>query len=170
MTSFRRVKGEKFKLSQKEIIMNRLAKYENQKANELNSRFGMPTIFDFFSRPISDFSDLFPSGLEDMRMDVKDCGDHYQLKADLPGVKKEDIKVDFNDGNLTISAEHHKSSEKNDKNGYIIKERSSGMYQRSMHFADADAKNINAAFANGELDIRIDKLANENKSTAIVIH
>ncbi|MCR4675333.1 MAG: Hsp20/alpha crystallin family protein, partial [Lachnospiraceae bacterium] len=119
-----------------------------------------------------EFSDLFSPALEDMnmKMDVQDCGDHYQLKADLPGVKKEDIKVDFNEGNLTISAQHHKSSEKNDENGYIVKERSSGLYQRSIHFADADAKNINAAFANGELDIRIDKLANEDKSTSIVIH
>ncbi len=152
--------------------MNRLAKYENEKARELNSRLGLPTIFDIFSRPITEFSDMFSPAAGDaaMKMDVQDLGDHYQIKADLPGVKKEDIKVDFDEGCLTISAQHHNSTEKTEEGGYIIRERTSGTYQRSLHFADADPAKINAAFANGELDIRIDKISKNAASTSIVIH
>ena len=155
--------------------MNALARYENQhnhQHNQMNRQvFGMPTIFDIFSRPLADFENMFTPMREDnIRLDVQDCGDHYQIKADMPGVKKDDIKLDFDDGNLTISAEHHSEKEKKDNDGYILKERSSGTYKRTLYFNDADADQINAAFAGGELDIRIDKKKVEEKKTSIKIH
>ena len=68
--------------------------------------FGVPTLFDFFSRPLSAFSgfDMENGGF---KADVVDKGDRYQVKAEMPGVKKEDIKLSFDDGVLTIKAEHN---------------------------------------------------------------
>ena len=131
--------------------MNALARYENRNQNMNRHNYGMPTIFDIFSRPLTDFETMFSQMPEDnIKLDVQDCGDHYQIKADMPGVKKEDIKLDFDEGNLII--------------------KSSGVYQRTLHFIDADPKEINAAFAGGELDIRINKQKQEEKKTAITIH
>lgn len=123
-----------------------------------------PTIFDLFSRPLADF-DFFgaPSRQENdeqslmMNTDVLDKGDHYQLKTDLPGVKKEDIKLDFNDGVLTISAERKFEKNENGKHGYVMHERTEGCYSRQFRFDDVDPNEINAAFVNGELDISLKK-------------
>ena len=55
------------------------------------------------------------------RTDITDTGDAYKLEAELPGFNKEDIKIDIEDGRLTISAEHS-SDEKNEKATYITYE------------------------------------------------
>ena len=58
--------------------------------------FGVPSLFDFFSRPLSAFSG-FDMENEGFKADVEDKGDRYQVKAEMPGVKKEDIKLSFDD-------------------------------------------------------------------------
>ena len=84
----------------------------NDSRSTLNGLFGTsrnPTIFDLFSRPIAGFED-FMNGVnrindgEYFRIDLRDAGDHYELKAELPGVRKEDINVNFEEGVLTIGA------------------------------------------------------------------
>ena len=56
-----------------------------------------PTLFDFFSRPLADFDNMFtPMATDNARVDIKDLGDRYQLKADMPGVKKEDMEIAMN--------------------------------------------------------------------------
>ena len=153
----------------------------NDSRSTLNGLFGTsknPTIFDLFSRPIAGFED-FMNGVnrindgEYFRIDLRDAGDHYELKAELPGVRKEDIHVDFKDGTLSISASHNKSSEKKDDSGYLVRERTSGSYFRSFYFDDVDAAegNINAAFVNGELDVSLKKQEKKQPSaTAIKIN
>ena len=138
--------------------------------NGFNHSFA-PTLFDFFSRPLADFDSMFaPVAADNARVDIKDLGDRYQLKADMPGVKKEDIRVDFENGDLTIRAEHHKECNKKDEFGFMVHERSEGTYQRTFHFDDADPKDITAAFANGELDICLMKSKRAENSTSIKIH
>ena len=130
--------------------------------------FGVPTLFDFFSRPLSAFSgfDMENGGF---RADVEDKGDSYQVEAEVPGVKKEDIKLSFDDGVLTIKAEHNtEKKEGNDKKGYLVEERSYGTYERSFRFDNADPSDISAAFANGELDVCLKK--QPKKETAIKIN
>ncbi len=122
-----------------------------------------PTILDLFSRPLADFDLFAPADPKEdqslmMNTDVLDKGDHYQLKTDLPGVKKEDIKLDFTDGVLTISAERKFEKNENGKHGYVMHERTEGSYQRQFRFDDVDPKEINAAFVNGELDISLKKV------------
>lgn len=138
--------------------------------NGFNHSFA-PTLFDFFSRPLADFDSMFaPVAADNARVDIKDLGDRYQLKADMPGVKKEDIRVDFENVDLTIRAEHHKECNKKDEFGFMVHERSEGTYQRTFHFDDADPKDITAAFANGELDICLMKSKKAENSTSIKIH
>ena len=66
-----------------------------------------------------------------MKTDIKEHDNCYDLMIDLPGVKKEDIKAELNDGYLTVSAENNTSKDEKDDNGkYICRERYSGSYSR----------------------------------------
>ena len=91
--------------------------------------------------------------------DIKDNGDSYTLEADLPGVKKEDIKLDLTDNVLTINAERHSEYEEKDKKGnYVRCERSYGSYQRSFDTTGIDTDNIEAEFVDGVLKLTLPKV------------
>ena len=131
-----------------------------------------PTILDLFNRPLCDIDLLgkdYVNNFQSMKTDVIDKGDCYQLKTELPGVKKDDIHVDFTDGVLTISAERKFEKNKDDQHGFIMREHSEGTCSRSFSFEDVDPENIDAAFANGELDIRLKKHTKQ-QSKKICIH
>ncbi|MBQ8062428.1 MAG: Hsp20/alpha crystallin family protein [Clostridia bacterium] len=90
--------------------------------------------------------------------DVTDEGDHYQLTADLPGFKKDDIEINVEDGILTISAERHEESEDTDKKGrYIRRERTYGSYKRSFDLSEVDDDNITAKYEDGVLTLSLPK-------------
>ena len=91
--------------------------------------------------------------------DIKDNGDSYTLEADLPGVKKDDIKLDLTDNVLTINAERHSEYEEKDKKGnYVRCERSYGSYQRSFDTTGIDTDNIEAEFVDGVLKLTLPKI------------
>lgn len=90
--------------------------------------------------------------------DVTDEGDFYQLTADLPGFKKEDISIDVEDGMLTIKAERNEENEEKDKKGrYLRRERSYGSYQRSFDLSDVDDDRITAKYEDGVLTLELPK-------------
>ena len=92
------------------------------------------------------------------RTDVIDTGDSYELEAELPGFKKEDIHVDIADDRLTVSAERHSNYEDKDKKGnYLRCERSYGSYARSFDISGIDAAGIKAAYADGVLRVTLPK-------------
>src|SRR3954470_19349353 len=64
-------------------------------------------------------------------MDLVESQDHYLLKADLPGMKQEDVSIEFNDGTLTISGERKAEYERSEK-GFFRLERSFGKFSRSL--------------------------------------
>ena len=91
--------------------------------------------------------------------DIRDNGSEFVLEADLPGVKKEDIKLDLSDNILTISAERHSEYEEKDKKGnYVRCERSFGSYQRSFDTTGIDVDKIDAEFKDGVLKLTMPKL------------
>ncbi|MEA4964524.1 MAG: Hsp20/alpha crystallin family protein [Oscillospiraceae bacterium] len=94
-----------------------------------------------------------------LKADIKDAGDAYQLEADLPGFKKEDIAIDVEDGYVTIHAERHSEFEDKDKKGdYVRCERSFGSYERSFDTSGVDADHMKASFDNGVLTLTMPKL------------
>ena len=94
-----------------------------------------------------------------MKTDIKEHDTGYELTVDLPGVKKEDIKAELNDGYLTITAENNTSKDEKDEKGkYICRERYSGSYSRSFYVGDAvTEEDIKAKFENGTLTLDIPK-------------
>jgi HSP20 family protein len=90
-------------------------------------------------------------------MDLVESDDHYLLKADLPGMKQEDVSIEFNDGTLTISGERKAEYERKEK-GFFRLERSFGKFSRSLTLPEGvDPEKIEAAFHEGVLDVRIPK-------------
>ena len=94
-----------------------------------------------------------------MKTDIKEHDNCYDLMIDLPGVKKEYIKAELNDGYLTVSAESNTSKDEKDDNGkYICRERYSGSYSRSFYVGDTvTEQDISAKFENGTLKLTVPK-------------
>ena len=112
------------------------------------------------------FGNSSESKLAAFSTDIKDKGDHYELEADLPGVEKDDIKIDLTDNVLTISAERHSEYEENDKkHNYVRCERSYGSYQRSFDTTGIDTDHIEAEFKNGVLKLELPKIKETKPET-----
>lgn len=94
--------------------------------------------------------------LPEFKTDIRDNGDTLSLLADLPGMKKEDIHVDIEDGYLTISAERNRENEQN-QNGYVRRERSYGKFARSFDVSSIDTDQIKAAYKDGVLELTLPK-------------
>ena len=85
--------------------------------------------------------------------DLSETDDAYELQIDLPGMEKDDIKVDLSDGILTVSGE--RSDEREDKRkDYYLSERSYGSVRRSFRVPDSvKSENIKAGFKDGVLTL-----------------
>ena len=90
-------------------------------------------------------------------MDLVETDDHFVLRADLPGLTEDDIKIELEDGTLTVSGER-KSEHETRKEGYHRVERAFGSFSRSLTLpkgVDADA--VTAKFDRGVLEVSIPK-------------
>lgn len=90
------------------------------------------------------------------RTDVTDTGDAYKLEAELPGFKKEDIKLDIENDVLTISAER-KMENNEDKPNFVKRERFYGSYSRSFDVSGIEVDGIEAAYTDGVLTLTMPK-------------
>jgi HSP20 family protein len=92
-------------------------------------------------------------------VDVTEDKDRVIVKADLPGMKQEEIAVEVADGVLTIKGERKRETETKDAKTYRV-ERSYGSFLRSFTLpAGVDAARVNAAYKNGVLEVTLPKLA-----------
>lgn len=110
---------------------------------------------DFFNMPSLMPNGMFGSG--SFKMDVKENDSNYTVEAELPGVNKEDIALDFNNGNLYIAV-NHQDDFNDERDNYIHKERRSFQMQRSIYLGDIDVQGISANLDNGILRIIAPKL------------
>lgn len=93
-----------------------------------------------------------------MKTDVKETDNSYELEVDLPGFKKDEVKLQLSDGYLTISAEKGLDKDE-EKHGRLIRqERYEGAMQRSFYVGDGLTEDdVKASFANGVLKISLPK-------------
>ncbi len=91
-----------------------------------------------------------------MKTDVKETEEGYEVDVDLPGFRKEEIKLELNHGYLTISTE--KSLEKEQKGRILRQERYMGTMQRSFYVGSGiTEEDIKAKYENGVLSLMIPK-------------
>ena len=93
-----------------------------------------------------------------MKTDIKEKKDKYLIDIDLPGYEKEGIKVEIQDGYLTIHAKVNKEENDEEKGKYVRKERYTGECSRSFYVGDnVKEEDIKAKFVNGTLKLEIPK-------------
>jgi len=101
-------------------------------------------------------------------MDLVETDDHLVLRADLPGVDRDDIEIEVKDGVLTVSGER-KAQHEEKREGYHRVERSFGRFSRSLELPKGvEPDSVSASFDRGVLEVRMPKPA-ERKPTRIEI-
>jgi HSP20 family protein len=90
-------------------------------------------------------------------VDIYEEKDDIVVKAELPGMTKEDIEVDISNSHLTLKGEK-KKEEKIEEEDYFACERSYGAFHRSLELpTDVQADKVKASFKNGILEIKLPK-------------
>lgn len=90
-------------------------------------------------------------------VDIIDEKDHIKVRADLPGMKKDDIEVSLDSGILTIKGEKKEEKEVKEKD-YLRSERYYGAFHRSFTLpSGVDAQKVNAAYKDGVLEVLLPK-------------
>lgn len=107
------------------------------------------------------FDDLFDSLLTEenkLKCDIYEKDGAFHLEMDIPGFKKEEIKIESNKGNIIVTAEKSSANEETDSDKkYMRRERVYGKYQRSFYLGDIEEERIEASFTDGTLHIIVPK-------------
>jgi HSP20 family protein len=92
-------------------------------------------------------------------VDIVQTENGYELHANLPGYKPEEIEVKVDRDTVTLKAQHEEKVEKNEDN-YIYRERKSGSFYRSLRLPEAiDSEKVEAHIENGVLKLGLPRLA-----------
>ena len=131
-------------------------------SNSLNRFFRRSAVRAEPDREILKVADWMPS------VDISETDTAYLIKAEIPEVKKEDVKVTIQDGMLTIQGERKQEKEEKGKKFHRI-ERSYGSFVRSFRVPDdADESAVKAEFKDGMLNVTLAK-SEKAKTKAIEV-
>src|SRR5215213_9946902 len=94
-------------------------------------------------------------------VDVLTKDDNLVIRAELPGLKQEDVDITLQNGVLTISGEH-KADQEEERGGYHVRERRHGSFRRSMTLPEGtDESKVHARFEDGVLEVTVEGAATE---------
>lgn len=124
-------------------------------------------VFEDFFKPM-----FYDEQLDSMRTDIKETDKDYQLSIEMPGFKKDEIKVSLDKGYLTVSAEKaEKEEEGKEKSAKYLRRECRVSCQRSYYVGDdVQVDSVKAKYDNGMLELTVPKAAPkkiETKSIAI---
>ena len=133
----------------------------------LPSIFGENLFDDFFGFPtFPEFRNIDKAlygkhAAREMKTDVREHEDHYEIDIDLPGFQKDQLNLELENGYLTVSAAKGLDKDETDKKGKIIRqERYAGAMQRSFYVGSAlTEEEIKARFEDGVLKLNVPKKA-----------
>lgn len=101
-------------------------------------------------------------------VDVQETDKEYLVKADLPEVKKEDVKVQYEDGMLTVEGERKQEKEEKDKKFHRIERRYGKFVRRFSMPSEIDGTKVSAEFKEGVLNVHLPKSAGVTPKTITV--
>ena len=102
-------------------------------------------------------------------VDVLTKDGNLVIRAELPGVKLEDVEITLQNGVLSISGEH-KVDQEEERGGYYLRERRYGSFRRSMALPEGtDESKIHARFEDGVLEVTVENAAIEQAPKRIEI-
>lgn len=119
-------------------------------------KYYLDSIFDDF------MDEMEPRGphkpFDMIKCDIYEKDGAYHIEADIPGFKKEEVKVECEYGYVTISAEKNKENEEKDESKkYLKRERFYGKTSRKFYVGDVDSNKIDAEFKDGILTVIVPK-------------
>ncbi|MBC8041881.1 MAG: Hsp20/alpha crystallin family protein [Rhizobacter sp.] len=139
-----------------------LVKINHSPLAQLDRMFDEAIRPNFFRGDLATFAASF-------RVDVSEDEKTITIEAELPGVKKEDAKIQIEKNHLAISAERKRETEETKKN-YHRTERSFGQFTRTFVLGEnIDRENIDATFENGVLRLVLPKIEPQKNTKDIVI-
>jgi HSP20 family protein len=92
------------------------------------------------------------------KTDVFEHNGHLVVKADLPGLKREDIEVKMENGDLVLTGERKEETEVNEKDFYRCERTVGSFYRRLPLDFEVDPKKVEAKFADGVLEVKLPML------------
>lgn len=135
--------------------------------NRKNKLIG-PSFEDFYGMLDDFFSDdIVPrrSLIRDtFKLDVEEKDKEYVIEAELPGVKKEEVSLEINEGHLRISIKREETIDE-EKRNFVHKERRYSSMTRSIYLKDAKSEDIKAKLDNGVLYITVPKKESDKGMT-----
>lgn len=140
-----------------------LIPFRTHNTNELGGTFA-DFISDFFNDDFFSPMEMI-SGMNQFSADVRETNNEYLVSAELPGINKEDIKLDYDNNNLIIRAKRQEAHD-DSRDNYIRKERSYGEISRSFYIDNVNKEGIRAKFDNGELKIILPKQVKTQQSNS----
>lgn len=115
--------------------------------------------------PKSWFDDFFTTPKAYPPIEIKEEKDYFELTAEIPKMKKEDISVEVKNGVLSISGEKKQAEH---KEGYFYSEQSYGKFERSFNLGDnINSENIEAEVKDGTLYIKLFKSVKDSQKIKI---
>lgn len=133
----------------------------NRDFNDFGDFYNM--VDDFFN-----FNWPTKSNFTSFKVDVQEDENKYLVEAELPGVDKNEVNIEINEGRLNISIKREENINEEKKN-YIHKERRYSSMNRSIYLEDAKSEGIKANLENGVLRITVPKESRPNNSIKIDI-
>jgi HSP20 family protein len=130
----------------------------------------LETLHDRIQRYFDDFSNYGFNVSDNFspRIDISEEKNNIIVEAEIPGVKKDNIKITLQDNILTIEGEKKKETEEKEKN-YYRSERIYGSFKRSFTLpVDVDSEKVDAKFENGTLRITLKKMEEKTKTEKII--
>lgn len=111
---------------------------------------------DFYNMVEDFFNEVTDSEYDTFKMDVRENENAYFIEAELPGVKKEEIKIDYHEGNLMISV-IREAVVNEEKDNFIHRERRTASMQRGVYLKNIKPEAIEAKLENGILKMTVPK-------------
>lgn len=126
----------------------------------MEDQFGrlMENMFQDFFAPLAGSSRWTEEGTITPRLDVKETEKTYEIQADMPGVKKEDVKVSIEHDRVTIEAECRTANEQREGENVVYSERSARKFMRSFMLpTEVDDATAQARLEDGVLHLSLPK-------------
>lgn len=142
----------------KKISPRRLSPLQGQ----FKDLYGM--MDDFFTENINF------SANTNFKVDVRELEDSYLVEAELPGFKKDEIKISFKNGELTIDAEKKEEAKESSKDkNYVHREMRYSSMSRTLYFENVEKEGLKAKLNDGILEIKVPKTNSKSEDDYINI-
>lgn len=119
---------------------------------------------NFWNEP---FSGMFAG--TDMKTDIKEIPEGYEVTAEIPGASKNDIRVDYDRNDILSIGVSRKEEKHTEKDGFIRKERREGSSRREFYLPGIDSKGIQAKYENGVLSVKLPRSKEQPGGTRVDI-